>query len=33
MLNLQYSFQAEGHFAELAVPEAAAESKKRSPWL
>lgn len=29
MLNLQYSFRAEGHFAELAVPEAAAESKKK----
>jgi len=28
MLNLQYSFRAEGHFAELAAPEAAAQSKK-----
>lgn len=29
MLDIQYPFQAEGHFAELAAPEAAAESKKK----
>lgn len=29
MLDIQYPFRAEGHFAELAAPEAAAESKKK----
>lgn len=28
VLNIQYPFRAEGHFAELAAPEAAAQSKK-----